>query len=146
MQIEDFSICSDTWHLLGDAAYPLSEWLLTPFRDYGNLSNAQKHCNYTLSATRVLIENAFGLLKGRFRQLMHTDFHSVDTTSKFILSCCVLHNLCIDNGDVWDDAVIENPINNQPEFINNNDPRENALRRLGEIKRNHICVMLQEGN
>nr|CAI5842146.1 unnamed protein product [Callosobruchus analis] len=53
-------------------AYPISENLLTPYRDYGNLTPMQENYNYKFSKTRVLIENSFGLLKGRFRQLMKT--------------------------------------------------------------------------
>nr|CAI5825399.1 unnamed protein product [Callosobruchus analis] len=49
------------YHIIGDAAYPISENLLTPYRDYGNITPIQ-----------VLIVNSFGLLKGRFRQLMKT--------------------------------------------------------------------------
>jgi hypothetical protein len=55
-----------------------------------------------LSATRVIIENTFGLLKSRFRQLIEVDMHNVNKISKFIISCCVLHNLCIENNDDFD--------------------------------------------
>ncbi|XP_025162269.1 putative nuclease HARBI1 isoform X2 [Harpegnathos saltator] len=51
------------YHILGDGAYPIREWLIIPFKDYGNLSAKDKQFNKMLSATRVLIENAFGLLK-----------------------------------------------------------------------------------
>lgn len=76
--------------------------MLTPFRDYGNLSLDQKRYNKSLSATRVCIENAFGLLKGQFRQLVRLDFWHVEKNSKFILGCCVLHNICIDAGDIFE--------------------------------------------
>ncbi|KAK4886311.1 hypothetical protein RN001_002582 [Aquatica leii] len=94
-------LCGVDFHILGDAAYPLKQFLITPYRDYGNLSPEQTIFNMKFSRARVKIENAFGLLKQRFRQLIRTDFDTVDMTSKFIVSCCVLHNMCIDEGDDW---------------------------------------------
>ncbi|KAM7303821.1 protein ALP1-like [Ixodes scapularis] len=93
-------ICEgDKYHILGDAAYPLREYLLTQFRNYGKLVPDEVNYNLKLSQTRVRIENAFGLLKGRFRQLLYLEFWSVNKATQFILACCVLHNLCIDAGD-----------------------------------------------
>ncbi|KAJ8926567.1 hypothetical protein NQ314_021060 [Rhamnusium bicolor] len=60
-------ICQRRYHILGDGAYSIREWLLTPYKDYGNLNNEQIHFNKKFSATRVLIENTFGHFKGRFR-------------------------------------------------------------------------------
>lgn len=88
-------ICEGKFHILGDAAYPIREWLMINYRDYGNLSEKQRKSNKQFCTTRVLIENAFGLLKTRFRQLTELDLHSVDKISKFIISCCVLHNYAL---------------------------------------------------
>lgn len=130
-------ICGETYHLLGDAAYPLSPYLITPYRDYGNLTRRQVNFNYKFSKTRVLIENCFGLLKGRFRQLTYqTDFMTVLKTSQFILSCCVLHNLCINNGDDWLE-IYEEPIEN----ILLNEER-GVLKQLGEEKRDTLLELL----
>ncbi|KAJ8978132.1 hypothetical protein NQ317_014187, partial [Molorchus minor] len=60
-----------------------------------------------LSATRVRIENTFGILKTLFRQLQHVDMWSVDRMSKFVIVCYILHNICIDNNDLWEDYVPE---------------------------------------
>ncbi|KAJ8953440.1 hypothetical protein NQ318_023559 [Aromia moschata] len=70
-------ICGNTYHILGDAAYPIRKWLLTPYRDYGNLTNEQRTYNYKFSATRVRIENTFGIFKQRFRQLLKVDLWAV---------------------------------------------------------------------
>lgn len=93
-------LCANKYHILGDGAYPISPYLLTPYRRTGNLSAIETNYNHKFSATRVKIENAFGLLKQRFRQLKYLEFHSVDKVSKFILACCVLHNICIEANDI----------------------------------------------
>lgn len=88
-------ICENRWHILGDAAYPLKKYLITPYRDYGNLTEEQRNFNYKFSCCRVKIENAFGLLKVRFRQLHRLDFNTVQRCCAFIIACCTLHNLCL---------------------------------------------------
>ncbi|XP_062583873.1 putative nuclease HARBI1, partial [Saccostrea cucullata] len=45
-------------HFLGDGAYPLRSWLLTPYRDTGHLTPQQRNYNYRHSGTRVTIERA----------------------------------------------------------------------------------------
>nr|CAI5853245.1 unnamed protein product [Callosobruchus analis] len=125
------------YHLLEDSAYCVREYLVTPYRDYGLLTDQQKKSNRIFSATRVLIENAFGLLKGRWRQLLQLEFHEVDKITKFIMACCVLHNICIDNIDLWDDPYEEA----RNDVFENHDP-ENDLRWLGERKGEEICSII----
>ena len=87
------------YHILGDGAYEIREWLLTPFRNYENLPNQRKKYNDKFCATRVVIENAFGILKQRFLQLLRVELADVDRITKFVISCCVLHNICLDGDD-----------------------------------------------
>lgn len=133
-------LCSEEFHILGDSAYPVRKWLLTPFRDYGQLTDSKKNYNYKLSATRVKIENAFGLLKQRFRQLTRMDFFSVIKMSKFAIACCVLHNLCIKNDDLWEEANVENFNDNEgAQAYGDNDTE---AKRQGEEKRLSLCTRL----
>ncbi|KAK5648171.1 hypothetical protein RI129_003063 [Pyrocoelia pectoralis] len=127
------------YHLIGDSAYPIREWLLTPFKDYGNVTEQQKNYNKKLSRARVKIENSFVLLKGRFRQLQRVDFHKVLKSSQFILACCVLHNVCIEFNDNCEEIAIED---NNATNINNVVDRENELKRLGELKRQYVCQII----
>lgn len=133
-------ICGKQYHIVGDGAYSIREWLLIPYKDYGNLNHAEVNFNKKFCGTRVYIENAFGLLKGRFRQLFEVHMHSVDKINKFIIACCVLHNFCIDKNDLLHVELIEenNNENEVPPVIHN----ELHLRRLGEIKRNIIKISL----
>ena len=63
---------------LGDAAYPLSSFMMTPFRAVGNLSNAQKLFNRKVSSIRQTVERTIGHLKGRFRRLRELYCMNID--------------------------------------------------------------------
>lgn len=134
-------ICGQEYHLLGDNGYPLRQHIITPYKDYGNLSPQQRTFNRKLSTTRVLIENSFGILKSRFRQLQILDFHKVKKMAMFIKACCVLHNLCINFNDEVEfedetEETLEEPVGN--------DDQDVVLRQLGEIKRNQLCTLLTQ--
>lgn len=92
-------------HLVGDLAYKLSNYLMVGFKDTGFLTNRQKNFNIKLNQIRVVIENAFALLKGRFRRLKFLETKRLDLICLLIVSACILHNLCILNGDNADDLM-----------------------------------------
>lgn len=62
--------------------------------------------------------------------------HNVNKISKFIVSCYVLHNLCIENNDDFDFSMYEKQ--NVNEVYNKSTGEEALLKRLGEIKRNSL--------
>jgi len=140
-------MCLGDLHIVADEAYPLSTWLLTPYKESNQMNQAQRLYNNKLSSARQLIDCAFKLLKRRFRQLSRLDFHQVDTASKFLIACCVLHNICIFAKDYVDDylpsdieeeALLYNhpcPETSDPESNNS----EAHSRQLGEIKRDRIA-------
>lgn len=101
-------------HLLADSAYPLLHYMLTPYRDNGHLNNVQLNYNTKLSKTRIIIERAFGILKGRFRKLKYVYMYNTEMIPLVVLACCILHNICID----IDDEPFEIP---QMENRNNNN-------------------------
>ncbi|CAH1977610.1 unnamed protein product [Acanthoscelides obtectus] len=98
MENGDITFPADS-HMLGDLAYQLRYCLLVGFKDHGNLTNRQKNFNLKLSQTRAAIENAFALLKGRFRRLKFMETVRLDLICLLIVSACVLHNICILKGD-----------------------------------------------
>jgi hypothetical protein len=55
--------------LIDELAYKLSSTLMVGFKNHGNLTLRQKNFNVILSKSRVTIERAYALLKGRFRRL-----------------------------------------------------------------------------
>ncbi|KAJ8912410.1 hypothetical protein NQ315_013476 [Exocentrus adspersus] len=88
-------------HLIGDLAYRLSTKLIVGFKDNGHLTDPQKNFNRKLSQVRVAIENAFGILKARFRRLKMLETKRLDLISLLIVSACILHNICLTNNDLW---------------------------------------------
>lgn len=99
--------------LLGDSAYPNLHWIVTPFQDNGFLTENQRLFNKQVSSKRVVVENAFGLLKGRFRRLLDLGNMDLQLCSKIILSCCILHNLCL-NDDLNNLNDVDENDKNQP--------------------------------
>ena len=94
--------------ILGDPAYPLKSWLMKPFCDTG-LTARQRKFNYQLSRARVVVENAFGRLKGRWRSLMKRNDNNIKFVPKLVTACCVLHNLCEQYGDACEEEWIVHP-------------------------------------
>ncbi|CAC5421176.1 unnamed protein product [Mytilus coruscus] len=89
-----FNNTTITPFIIGDAAYPLMPWLIKPFRDNGALSAEKRYFNYMLSRARMVVENAFGRLKGRWRCLMKRNDLSTLFVPDVAECCCTLHNIC----------------------------------------------------
>lgn len=89
--------------LLGDSAYPQLNYLITPYKDFGNLTAKQRKFNTIHSSTRVVVENAFGLLKRRFRRLKFFESANLGFVANCVLAACILHNICImaNNSEEW---------------------------------------------
>ncbi|XP_037955962.1 uncharacterized protein LOC119685677 [Teleopsis dalmanni] len=85
------------YYLLADFAYPCTQHIITPYKDNGRLTRALKNFNRKLGSGQILIENAFGILKQRIRQLYYCKFKGVEKPCHFIRACCVLHNLANEN-------------------------------------------------
>lgn len=131
---------SENEHLIGDNAYPLSAFLLKPFRDNGHLTPRQTRFNTRLSSVRSIIEQSFGLLKGKFRRLKYLEMIRVDQIPSVITAACVLHNLIIMlENPAFEELEIENL--NEDEDIFNDELQPN-VNNAGEIKRNYITNLL----
>ena len=51
----------------------------------------------------MIVERAFGILKNRWRVLQKRFDSSLEFAIKCAVACIVLHNICVDQNDPWDD-------------------------------------------
>ncbi|XP_062576534.1 putative nuclease HARBI1 [Saccostrea cucullata] len=121
------------YYILGDSAFPLLSWMVTPFRDYGNLSRDQRLFNTCHWKTRQVIERCFGLLKSRFRRLLRFDGSDMKLMVYSILSACVLHNLCVNMNEEGFECEDEGDND-----CNNGDYTQSGFQMDGVRLRNHI--------
>ena len=85
--------------ILGDGAFPLQTFLMKP---HGNavVPDNKRYFNFCHSRARLVTEGAFGRLKSRFRVLYHKCECNKETVKLYGLACVVLHNICIERGDL----------------------------------------------
>ena len=91
--------------LLSDTAYIAQDFpfISTPRRDNGQLTHEDRHANAMLSRGRVIIENAFGRMKCRFRRIRDVQNVNLITIVRVIIAACTLHNICFDDEFICDE-------------------------------------------
>jgi len=84
---------------------------MKPFAHNTALSPQQKTFNYTLSRSRIVVENAFGHLKARWRRLTKRNDMDITHVPLIITACCILHNICETSNDTipesWLNAEVD---------------------------------------
>ncbi|GAB6021949.1 hypothetical protein CHUAL_014176 [Chamberlinius hualienensis] len=81
------------YHLIGDGAYPLLEWIMKPFTGH-NLGEKEQNFNHHLSIARITVEHAFCRLRSQWKRLTKRCDCKLENTINMIISCVVLHNMC----------------------------------------------------
>lgn len=137
----DSSMFPANSHIIGDAAYPLMGNLLVPYKDTGSMTAIKRHYNVAHASARCVIERAFAQLKGRFRRLKYLDMQRIDLVPKVIIACCIVHNVCIENGDAcYDVAVSESDVDNA--VIESGIRSTSTSRQMAAAKRDMIANSL----
>ena len=99
--------------ILGDPAYPSLPWLMKPYQETANMTRGPKLYNYCQSRARMVVENAFGRLKGHWRCLLKRLDFNLENVSHVVAPCVVLHNTCEMYGDTclaeWTDHTAPDP-------------------------------------
>lgn len=132
---------------MGDSAYPCLKQLIVPYKDNGHLTRAQRMFNQKLSSCRVVIENAFGCLKQRFRQLYHFKLRNIIRMVRVIHACCVLHNIAnIQDFEYFEEQLEDEypdiEVQNRQMEVIDNAPREYEDNITGAHVRDQICHLL----
>ena len=78
--------------LVGDEAFPLTEYLLRPYPGKAGLTQNRKIYNYRLSRARRTIENTFGILVSQWRILKKPIICTVDKAMKIVQAIVCIHN------------------------------------------------------
>ena len=129
------------FHILGDKAYPLSPYLLPPFK--GAVHGHLKRFNSRHAAIRQHIERAFGLLKSRWRILREMPL-TPPRWSIVTHACCILHNICTAANEPIDEEHDPDFGDDGNDNGNDNDNGDNAANDLvyAAQKRNTIARYL----
>ncbi|KAB0803745.1 hypothetical protein PPYR_00715 [Photinus pyralis] len=81
--------------IVGDEAFPLTNYLMRPYPRRGDLDLRKKVFNYRLSRARRIVENAFGILVSKWRVFRKPIIASEDTVRKIVQACVCLHNFLL---------------------------------------------------
>ena len=103
--------------ILGDSAYPLMTWLMKLFTHNCMLSDQQKTYNYRTSRARIVVENAYGQLKGRWRRLIKKNEMDLRNIPIVISACCVLRNMCEIHGDAFNDSWLQQDSTHNSQYL-----------------------------
>ena len=104
---------------------------MVPFHDNGHLTKEEKKFNHRLSSARIIVERALGLLKGRWRYLLDKlPMTRTNLIPYYIITCCILHNICLLRNDRIEIPIIV------PEILHEMEPLNiaNILKEEGNIK------------
>ena len=95
--------------VLADNGFGLSKYVMQPYRS-NKLTSENIKFNEKISATRVKIENLFGILTSKF-QIFQRDLQLDPTNSRcLIVACAVIHNITLGPLQLIDSDVDDSPV------------------------------------
>ncbi|XP_034534416.1 protein ANTAGONIST OF LIKE HETEROCHROMATIN PROTEIN 1 [Notolabrus celidotus] len=111
---EIISGCEVGPYMIGDSAYPLQKWIMKPFTQSADLTPEQCTFNHRLSCASSVVETSFRRLKGRWRCLLKRNNCTLELVNNMAVTCCVLHNICEERGDICSVEHQDRHLNVQP--------------------------------
>ncbi|KAL3693647.1 hypothetical protein R1sor_007298 [Riccia sorocarpa] len=84
-------------YILGDSGYTQESWLMCPYSLNRNSSPQQRLFTERQIRGRIVVEQAFGILKSRFRILDVGISSSITWAATVVQACCIMHNFLIRN-------------------------------------------------
>ena len=94
-------------YMIGDSVYLMQSWLMKPFAYNSDITACQRNYNYRICRARIVVENAFGQLKARWRHVMRRNDIHTDNIPHVIAATCVLHNICEVHHEHFNDTWLE---------------------------------------
>lgn len=91
---------SYSYHILADARFPLSEYVMTPYNDDNLLNAKEQEYNRRQLSALYTISKALSVLKARFSRLKSLPMQHLAQCSVAIKACCILHNICVHVSDI----------------------------------------------
>lgn len=112
----------------------MKTWLLTPIAHTETAEEA--HFNTAHARARSVVERSIGMLKGRWRCLDASGgrlLYDPEKVCQIILACCVLHNLCLNNGIELREEEMRMDLDDHPPLPADRNAHITALRRRREV-------------
>jgi hypothetical protein len=87
-------------YLIGDKNHPfIITWIMTPFKEEGTHTILELFYNRKHKQGWSIVENAFGILKKKFKALLQNSDLQVSSIPNVFSYCCMLHNLLKDENE-----------------------------------------------
>lgn len=126
-------------YILGDAGYMLQPWCMVPYSGR-SLSLGESAYNAAHTRGRIIVEQAFGLLKGKWRILSVGIQSEHEWAPQIVHACTILHNILMARADQEIDENLAQRTALEPIGPEDAPVRPDAAGEKREQLRSFICL------